>query len=73
MEGVFADDRGCRVRTGFAVPAQSIYVTVSSRGSMRDLMRRYAPMEPSGRTRSTTIPMVFAKRTGLCGVFAGRK
>ena len=33
--------------------------------------RRYAPMEPSGRTRSTTIPIVFAKRTGLWGVFAG--
>ena len=69
VEGIFTNDRGLRVRPGLAVPAQAIcgqpWVHILQRLQENDV-----PIEPSGRTRSTTIPMVFANRTGLWGVFA---
>ncbi len=42
-------------------------------GGARRPTERGLPIEPSGRTRSTTIPMVFANRTGLCGVLAMKR
>ena len=45
-------------------------IRIRNKRRTRRVVERNSPIEPSGRTRSTTIPMVFANRTGLCGVLA---
>ena len=75
VERVLADDRGLLVLAGFAVPAQTVWVfkPYANKKETECATERYLPIEPSGRTRSTTIPMVFANRTGLCGVLPTKR
>lgn len=54
-----------------AVPPQTVFETrVSSASCKNNAYVLSSPMEPAGRTRSITRPIVSAKRHGLCGVFA---
>jgi hypothetical protein len=66
VKALLAYDDGSFVNRVLAIPPKSVYSAVKKTAAKIGEAR--IPIASSGRIRSITIPMVLAKRTGLCGV-----